>query len=232
MKKLYFIITILVVIIISLMVTTFNMKVRFENQMRDYKEQQTSWTQDSLRLRTEINDKNQQLVSTKVMRLELADLKTLYAGQSRALTMLQKTVGKHTDNAIYYATTKRDTIYMPVDSIWFGIDSTALPVYQGKVSDEWGTHEITATPDSMFLTYEVYDEFQFTENWETENKSKLIPRFLKKKELVLNVVNLNPNTRTRGAGSWRAPSPRKKTFTAFGIGVGVGIGTTIYLMSR
>lgn len=232
MRKLYLLITILVVIIISLMVTTYNQKIQYEKLLNDYKETQKSWMNESQQLKITHNQLNQQIVETRTMRLENAELQSLYSEQSRSLKMLQQSIKKHTDQAIYFSSVRRDTIYFPVDSIVFAVDSTAMPVYYGVVTDEWGTHDIIATPDTMFLTYETFDEFQFTENWDVKNKSKLIPRFLKKKELTLQVVNLNPNTSTRGLSSWRAPDTGKKPFRLLGIGFGLGVASTIYLMSR
>ena len=233
MKKFQILVVILVVVIIALMAITYNSHVKYERLLNQYKTEQTSWMNELSRLKISYNEKDQQVVKTEVMRLDFENLKSLYSSQSKILRELQLAVKKNTQAVIQYASTTADTVYVPVDSIYFSsTDTSCNPVYYGSLSDEWGTHKIIASRDTMMLDYTVFNDFSFTENWEPINKNKLIPRFLKKKQLELKVVNLNPHTKTRGAASWRAPDSKKRRIPFLVTGYLAGILTSVYLLNR
>ncbi len=141
------------------------------------------------------NKLKQEKTTTNLLNGRISDFKKLRASDSSIIGRLQKIVNRNTISATELRTVSTGSFSGAEQNI--GHDTTFVdgnkkyiyPTYSDTVSDKWGRFKMSASKDSFYLEYKIYNQFELTQQWNYNG-------LFKRKVAEATITNLNPNTET------------------------------------
>lgn len=172
------------------------------------------------------NEFGEEETKTKLLQGTISDLKNLSSSKDSSIQKLIKLVNKKTISASVLSNTTAGTITSSTsvtskDTLRKDSLIYLYPTYVMKpVVTRWDSVSAVATKDTFLVKYKIYNDFNFTQEYE---KKKVKGKIFKSKVAIVKVVNLNPKTETKELKSFAVTQPSQKKGLIFSTGIILGI---------
>lgn len=209
---------ILVIAVVVLLIDTCNQRRKAEQVGRNY-----SVAADSLK--TTVNKLGQQEATIRAFEVSSKKAFLKFHTKDSTILWLQKSVkdykGKLASASVAGIRTKDEgvtaTVLVNGDTIWLNdtVDFIVETPYSTEWDEKWSKGSIFADKDSIYRDIQVRNEFEITTGYGRWNP-------FKRRELKIEILNLNPNTVTTELRSVVVKAPEHR----IGVGVYSGYGLT------